>query len=474
MISNIPEALNQAGDFNLEPFGTILQPIIEETLSEYKKDKYRKGTILTPFVLVWLVLTLPLRRDLSYPKAINWLISGLRWLKSVLPAKNKIITDGAISHARVKLGIGVFKDIFKKFGDLLRKPIEADFHGWITVMFDGTTMTMPDTDSNTKEFGKPKSKRGSGAFPQVRVMALLMLSMRAVYKIAFAPYSGKKTGERTLMFEILKGIKEKNFLFLFDAGFYSFLLVWYMKEHGHNFIMKISKSIKLAAIPNSTMPDGSYLAVIKGKIEDPSGSVSGRKKWKKVEIIVRVIVFQIPGFQPVRLITSILDPDITAKEIIRQYHKRWDIEISYDEIKTHQCATLRGQMPTVLRSKRADLVKQELYAILITYNLVRCLIYKAALKHSKDPLDISFLDTLHHIIEAAPYISVALLAKKKNLFDYLLDVIADSLIDRPRRPRVNPRVIKIKMSKFKRKRKKDKSEFRNFEQEIKIITEEAA
>jgi len=64
---------------------------------------------------------------------------------------------------------------------------------------------------------------------------------------------------------------------------------------------------------------------------------------------------------------------------------------------------------------------------------------------------------------------------ERNRFDYLLVLIADSLIDRPRRPRVNPRVVKVKMSNFKRKRSGDKSKYRDFENEIKIIDiEEAA
>ena len=44
-----------------------------------------------------------------------------------------------------------------------------------------------------------------------------------------------------------------------------------------------------------------------------------------------------------------------SSENLNRNHKRWDIEIVYDEIKTHQCATLRGQMPTIIRSKRSDL-----------------------------------------------------------------------------------------------------------------------
>jgi hypothetical protein len=253
-------------------------------------------------------------------------------------------------------------------------------------------------------------------------------------------------------------------------AFTLFFLAWYMKTMGINFIMKVSNSVKLCPIPGSHLPDGSYLAIIKGKIQDPEGSANGRKRWKQVELIVRVIVFQIPGFRPVRLITTIVDETITAREIVIHYHKRWDIELAYDEIKTHQCATLRGQMPTIIRSKRADLVEQELYAMLITYNLIRSLMYEAAAKHNKDPRLISFLDSLQWIIDYVPSMFHTQ-NYESNKFDYLLDLIADSPIDRPKRPRINPRVVKVKMSNFKRKCSSDKSKYRNFEQDIKIIAQ---
>jgi len=427
---------------------------------------------LTPLLLVWLVLTLTLRRDINYPKTLNWLVSGLRWLRLDLPAKAKLVKDGAISHARVKLGVAVFRDIFSSFV-LSFTGIKPDFHGLVSAAFDGTDIPMPDTDSNRHKFGKPKSRGGYGAFPQVRVVALLVLSARLIFDIAYAPYSGKKTGERSLMLKILKRIKRIDFLFIFDAGFYSFLIARDMIEKNYKYIMKMSKSVKLTKIKGAHLPDGSFLTVIKGKVEDLAGSKNGRKKWIKVEITVRVIVFQIPGFRPARLITTILDPAITAKEIAIHYHKRWDIEIVYDEIKTHQCATLRGQMPTIIRSKRPDLVEQELYAIVITYNLIRSLIYEAASRHGKDPRFISFLDTLQLIIDAAPFMSNTQ-NDEKNRFDYLLELIADSSIDRPRRPRISPRVVKVKMSKYKRKRSGNKSTYRNFEKDIEIITEQAA
>ena len=302
----------------------------------------------------------------------------------------------------------------------------------------------------------------------------MIMSIRSIFDIEYAPCKGKKTGERTLMFEILKRCKRKDFLFLFDAGFYSFPIANFIIENGLNFIMKVAKSLKLKAIPGSHMPDGSYLSVVKNKIVKSVNPKNGRKKWKEIEIIVRVIEFSIPGFRPVRLITSLLDSAITAKEIVIHYHKRWDIEIAYDEIKTHQCSTLKGQMPTILRSKRSDLVEQELYAVLITYNLIRLLMKESTDKEGGNPLFLSFLDTMQIIIECAPHISIANSAKKKIALAYMIGVIAKSMIDRPRRPRCSPRVVKIKMSNFKRKRKADISKFRNFEEDIKIVYQKTA
>lgn len=468
MIRDAANAL-KGPSFSLEPFASIIQPIIEAVLIEHKKNKYRKGTILTPLIMVWLVLSLTLRRDINYHGTLNWMLSGFRWLQLDFPSK--IVKDGAISHARVKMGVDIFRCIFYKFVSSFNNTA-PDFHKLTTVIFDGTTMKMPDTKSNLEKFGKHKSGRGFGAFPQLRVVALLALSARRIIDIAYAPIKGKKTGEKTLMFEILKNCKGKNILFLFDAGFYSFYLAWYMMQHGHDFIIKVATTVKLKS--GSQLPDGSYLSVIKGKVEDPVGSTNGRKKWNKVDICLRVICFQIRGFRPVRLITSIVDPNITAREIIIHYHKRWDIEISFSEIKTYQCATLRGQAPTILRSKRSDLVEQELYAILIMYNLIRSVIYEAASKEAVDPLLIGFLDVMQLITESAPNISSYGTTMKKKAILYLYKMVADSLLDRPRRPRSNPRVVKIKMSNFKRKRKKDKSVYINYEDEVQTIIPMAA
>jgi len=240
--------------------GEKLRPIIEESLRECGKASYRKGTILTPIFSVFVVFGLAMRRDLSYPHVIDWLVSGLRWLTCCLPPK--LVEDGALSHARKRLGIEVFRRIFQKMV-ASQDTLPRDFHGLTSVAFDGTGATMPDTQSNRERFGLPNGGRGTGGYPQLRAVALLLLPLRMVADIAHGPYKGKGSGERSLMRKIIDRLSYQNLLLLLDAGLYSFdLLRSCQKKNRWQLLAKLSASVKPKRIPGKTLPDGSYLPVV--------------------------------------------------------------------------------------------------------------------------------------------------------------------------------------------------------------------
>lgn len=468
-ITSVAFAVTQIGaTFSLAPFDDLLQPLIDETLREQGKDRWRRGTRLIPGLLIWLVLVLTLRRDLNYDQALNWMVSGFRWLTEVLPPQAKLISDGAISHARVKLGVEVFRVLWTKWVASFQ-PLPADFHGLISVIFDGSTGTMPDTEANRATFGKPSARTGTAAFPQVRLMGLLAVAQRRLIDIAFAPYTGKGTGERALMRTILARWACQGLLFLMDAGLHAFDVLWTIAQKSGHVILKVPAHVKFKRLQR--LPDGSWLAELTGKLLDSTvpPTPQGRRHWNTATLTVRVIRIEVPGFRPFWLMTTLLDPTITAREIALHYHRRWDIEIAYDEIKTHQCVTLRGQAPTTFRSKLPDLVKQEIYALAITYNLVRTLISQAAAEHDQDPTAISFLDALQQILDAAPLLTATTSERREQKRQYLLTLLADCQLDRPRRSRVNPRVVKVKMSKWGRKTDVHKSEVRDIAEQLKIV-----
>ncbi len=457
-------------EFNFQPFGDIVQPLIRTAVQECGLATVRKGTKLRPIFVIWVVLMLTIRRDLNGHQVINWMLSGFRWLVGCLPATSKLVSDGALSHARERVGVEVFRTVLLKLRGQ-HPPVPPDFHGRVTGVFDGSIGTMPDTPSNRVAWEKSGSSR-KAAFPRLRFMCLLVATTRTVWDLAYASYRGKQTGERALMRTIVHRLGSTVFLLLLDAGLYSFEMLWLLRQGGHDVIVKVSKTLKLPMVKR--MSDGSFLTRIMGSLEVPGDPdvPTARRQWRTETLTLRAMRVQIAGYRPWTLVTTLLDPAITATEIAQHYHRRWDIEIAYDEIKTHQCATLRGHAPTTFRSKRGDFVEQELYAMVIMYTAVRLLMVKAAHTANEDPRDLSFLDTLHHLVEAAPSLTIHALedeARHVVVFRYLLETIATATIDRPRRRRTAPRVIKVSRSKFPRKRDTDLSCDRDLSKGLEIL-----
>lgn len=123
--------------YDFRPFGDLLRPLIQKALIELKKDRFRKGTTLIPVFLVWVMFALTIRRDLNTQALIGWMVSAARWID--LNLAMTLLSDGALSHARVALGFEIFELIFKKLGASVE--LSPDFHGLVTVIFDGTSMT---------------------------------------------------------------------------------------------------------------------------------------------------------------------------------------------------------------------------------------------------------------------------------------------------------------------------------------------
>ena len=83
-------------------------------------------------------------------------------------------------------------------------------------------------------------------------------------------------------------------------------------------------------------------------------------------------------------------------------------------------------MPTIFRSKTSELVEQELYAILIAYNLLRDLMYQSANEYGKNPLLLSFLESLQLVIDLVHFISHVSSQFREIQHQYLLSLISQS------------------------------------------------
>lgn len=404
---------------------------------------------LQPKLMMWLVLCLPIFRSDSIPAVLARLLSGLREFLFALSLR--AVDDDAIAHARKRLGVDPLRRFFRLQAAEVQPP--PSFHGLRVWALDGSMLTMPDTEENRKIFGLVKASRGRSAFPQLKIVGLQDVVSRRFRDVVFRRW---KAAERQMALPMLPHLGEGD-LVLMDRGFYGAWFFEAIRLRGSHFLCRVASCVKFKAIRETSKKSGDYLAWIEAPVPLSPGQKiqKGRGRpatHRRVRMLVRVIEYQIRGFERVRLVTSLLDRSIPTLDLVLEYHRRWEIELALDELKTHQSSTAVGTLKTIFRSHTPRNVMQEAYALVAAYNLVRSTVAEAAQRHHLDPDKISFVGTLRAISLMLPRMRGAPSSRLPALYNQLLLDIAEALIDRPRRPRWYPRVVRVKMSNFKLKR----------------------
>jgi len=128
-------------------------------------------------------------------------------------------------------------------------------------------------------------------------------------------------------------------------------------------------------------------------------------------------------------------------------HERWEIELGYDEVKTEMLESIP------LRSKSVDRVRQEIWGLLIAYNLVRLEIARVAAVAEVSPLRVSFVSVFRMICDEWLWCSIAAPGAIPRHLRNLRDNISLFVLPPRRSRRRYPRAVKVKMSNYKRKRR---------------------
>ncbi len=249
-------------------------------------------------------------------------------------------------------------------------------------------------------------------------------------------------GEQPMADHLLRWLDDQMLL-LWDQGFHSYARVRAVVDRGANLLGRARPGLRFD--PVQTLPDGSYLADV---YPYPAARRHGTGA-----IRIRVIDHTLddparPGHgEPHRLLTTLTDPARhPAQDLVELYHARWEEEIAIDEVKTHQL-----QRPT-LRSQTPAGVVQELAAVMIAHYVVRRLMLDAAVARGVEPTRISFQATIDLIQIRLPTCPAEPRAVGR-WWAQLVAEVGEELLP-PSRNRVNPRVIKRKMSKWPKKRRR--------------------
>lgn len=346
---------------------------------------------------VYYVAALSLYPECSTEAVFSAVAEGLAWAAhSSAPSP---VAKSSISELRSRIGAQPLRDLMRTcclpLADEHSQP-EAFYRGLRVVAIDGSRMELADEVELVQEFGRPGSRTGEAGYPQAQCVALAECSSHAILAAEIGPYHG----DEWALSQYLLGALEPGMLCLADRG-YNGTEHWQQAlTSGAQLLWRASDSRHLPVL--QMLDDGSYLSEI-----EPSAPVQRRRAKNEpgavsAKSVVRVIEYRLdgaPDAQPrYRLITSLLDPAAApALELAALYHRRWQIESVFDELKTH----LRMSRRT-LRSKTAELVRQEFYGWVLAHYAVRWLLHQGAARSGQPAEDLSFTAHIHLLKREQP------------------------------------------------------------------------
>jgi Insertion element 4 transposase N-terminal/Transposase DDE domain len=377
--------------------GTLTRLVPRELVDEVVESEGRKElrrNKLPARVMVYFVMVMALFYGDSYEEVMRKLADGLDYM-GTWRKDWETPSPGGLCHARQRLGAKVMRKLYERVAApcAMRSTKGAWLAGRRLMAVDGFGVEAPDSEENAGYFGYA-GKKGRSAFPYVRMAALAECGTHA---IVAAEIGKDGEGEETLTRSILSsGAVKAGMLVMADSGLYSYTNFKMVLDAGADALFRVGANVELPIL--KWLPDGSYLSFIADSKEKARKSYRLRHGLEKITDLpgfyVRVVDYEVTdrgdGEEIITLVTNITDPEeIPAVELAAAYHERWEVELVFDELKTHQ----RGP-GTILRSRKPELVEQEIWGLLLTHYGIRHLMREAADQTELDPDRMSFIRAL--------------------------------------------------------------------------------
>lgn len=423
-----------------------LKSIISPRLVKKVLKKTRSGARGCPVVPdeigVWLIIGLSLFCTDAIRQVWRWLVAA--------SARLDVPQRSTLCMARQRLGTRVLVELAKAVLHPLAGPATpvAFYKGMALRGVDCCNLSIYDSPANRAVFSpprEPRRKRKGGrrpppAFPQAKLCCLCELGTHAMLHWGLKP---SHWADSNMAPPLLKHLR-KGELLMWDAGFYSpanLKLVLRQEAHLLGRLAWSHKPMKTRALS-----DGSYLA------ELPIGR---RGHTRLYGLAVRIIEYKLRGVRSTRhkkhrLVTTLTDERrYPAVELAELYHRRWELEVAIDELETHQL------QQRVLVSQTPAGVVQEVAGLLMAHWLVRKLMFDAAAAAKVPPLRISFTGALK-ILRCRLGEAGQTPAGQRRWWKRLVAEVASDEVLEPRRPRINPRVLKRTTFDFPKKKPRDR------------------
>lgn len=412
-------------------------------------DSCWKQRIYSPMVTLWVFLGQVLSADHSCRSAVARLIAdrvanGLGRCSSA---------TGAYCQARKRLPEKFFSIMACGTGRELDSNVDSNWlwNGRNVYMFDGSTVSMPDTSQNQNEYPQIYNQKPGVGFPLARMGVIISLACGAVLDLRVCAYSGKGTGEVSLLRRLWDLFRTGDVL-LTDALLSSWAELAMLKQRGVDSVSRLNKARRSADFRRGKRLSKDDHVVNWPKPAKPRTMDKATYDALPDSLLVREVRVKIEqrGFRTKTLVvvTTILDPNEASKEDLADlYRQRWNNELDLRCIKTTM------QMEE-LRCKTPELVRKEIWTHILAYNLIRTIMAQAAISCDIHPRKISFKGTIQTLEAFQPLLAFQKQYKPilNNVCAMVLEIIAlHRVADRPgrfeprkkkRRPKPYDRLMK--------------------------------
>jgi len=398
-----------------------------------------KDRIFTPVVTLWVFLSQVFCADHSCRAAVARLIAHRT--SQGEPACSA--RTGAYCQARKRLPERFFFAVACLVGRILNAKADPRWlwHGRRVYLFDGTTVSMPDTPENQAVYPQVYNQQTGIGFPIARFGAVISLACGAISNFGVCQYAGKGQGEVTLLRRLWHVLSPGDIL-LADRLMANWTNILLLKERGIDFVSRLNKANRIADFRRGQRlgPEDHVVRWAK-----PSSIRSlDRQTYEVLPDFITVREARIrvtqPGFRTksIVVVTTLLDPQQTSKsDLAELYRARWNNEVDLRCLKS----TLQMHQ---LRCKTPELVRGEIAMHVLASNLIRTIMAQAAATHDLLPRTISFKGAIQTLVAFQPALELSATRgtlHRQELHRHLFDAIATHRVaDRP--DRFEPRVKK--------------------------------
>lgn len=286
---------------------------------------------------------------------------------------------GSYCKARQRLPLALIQDCVAEVACVAAQclPPAARWRGREVKLIDGTGISMPDTPSLQAAFPQSRSQAPGVGFPHASIVGVISLGTGCVTDWTMTPAKGKRTGESSQLWSLLDRFAPGEVL-IADRAYCSYFLLADLSKRGVDFVIREHATRDNASVYSEVLgPNDRRLVWPR----------PARPSW-----MPRAIYETIPEAMCVRevrdgdrlIVTSLRDPsDVSAEEVAWLYTQRWHIELDFRSIK---CVMAMD----VLRCKSPDMVRKEVAAHLLAYNLIRFAMGESARPEGLDIRQLSF------------------------------------------------------------------------------------